>query len=829
MELSEKTVSAKLMALWKGRDFQGARAYREELLGHGPQWIDLVRSFDALWELENLAETHGLPDRFRPNIWWMRGPYPGNFGDILTPYVLWHAFGVIPRWTTLKEADGFCIGSIAKFSRPGSKMWSTGMPRDNDPLAADATWSAVRGPLSRAAVLAAGGNVPEIYGDGAALLPELYAPHVEKTHRIGIIPHVLQEQQLREGLEKAGQADSVKVISLQAADFADIERVIRDILSCEEVVSTSLHGIIVSHAYGVPCQSARIIAPDEVAEDSFKMRDYKASVGLEDRPIGIPERFDDLTWLGARRCVLPPRQIDAGALRAAFPFDTPARDNAATSAAKADEGSTPQQIAAEAALQTSRAFLQQRMFAEAADSSSDRALQAENGHLVLAHLVALIGQRNLQPIESFAKAVLATNASLNVKLEVVRLLALDGYAEVAAPLLLAHEELQAHRSFVSATKLVIVNLKDAVLARELRLLVRVTGQVNLVAGQLHPAAATFLPQPEQSSWGRLQIVASPATPVHHIDALREEEADFRQKMAAPRQPNVMECHDVFTDNMGQVWKSDGRFIAYRSTPVEDVNPAPSATFDTAFAANRGTKGIYHWIVDYLPMFAWIMDLKLAGKPVPPIFLNAGNGRFERESIEILGLSDHVVTVHSGAPVKVNTLLSSKVGFLGLVGWTHLQSVFGTIIDRSLAIARQNAVDLPERIYISRRAVVRRAMSNEDQVEDQARARDFAIYDFATLPLWHQIALTHHAKVIMSPHGAGLSHIIFAQPRARIVELLPIKDGTYRLRFNYARLSILRDLDYFAWLEPQHPQVSGWDVDLEGFIPFLDSVLAQEFA
>ncbi|MFB0875393.1 MULTISPECIES: polysaccharide pyruvyl transferase family protein [unclassified Sphingobium] len=326
MEPTEKTISNKLMALWKQRDFEVAQAYAEELRGEGGQWEDVLRSFNALWELEHLAAANDVPDRFRPRIWWMRGPYPGNFGDILTPYVLWNAFRVIPRWTPYNQAQGLCIGSIAKFSRPGSKMWGTGMPRATDPLAADAVWAAVRGPLSRDAVLAAGGDVPEIYGDGAVLLPEIYAPEVEKIYRVGIIPHVLQEQQLREALERSGKADGVKIISLLAASFDDIERVIRDILSCSEIVSTSLHGVIVSHAYGVPCQSARVVKPGEDAEDSFKMRDYKMSVGLDDNPIGIPEQFDSVEWLDDRQCVLPPGRIDTKALRAAFPFVTPAKE-----------------------------------------------------------------------------------------------------------------------------------------------------------------------------------------------------------------------------------------------------------------------------------------------------------------------------------------------------------------------------------------------------------------------------------------------------------------------------------------------------------------------
>lgn len=327
----------------------------------------------------------------------------------------------------------------------------------------------------------------------------------------------------------------------------------------------------------------------------------------------------------------------------------------------------------------------------------------------------------------------------------------------------------------------------------------------------------------------MTIVASSATAPHFVNELHDEEIDFRTKMGRPRQPNVMACKDVFTDHMGQVWKDDGRYIVYRSVPVPDINPIPAATFDLAFAANRGTKGIYHWIVDYLPMFAWLLDAKAAGEAIPPILLNAANGRFERDSLELLGLTDHLVDVEPGAPVRVKKLLFSKVGFSGLVGWGHLQSVFGTIVDRSLALAAEHGIDLPEHIYISRRAVVRRSMSNEDVVEEQVRARGYAIYDFAALPLWHQIALSHKAKTIMSPHGAGLSHIIFAGTGAKVIEILPIKDGTYRLRFNYARMSILKGLDYSAWLEPQHPQVSGWSVDLDGFLPFLDSTMAREFA
>lgn len=314
--LAEKT----FLAFLRSGERDAFLALEAELLGQSVEkWGALVSAYRALLTLDDIAAEARLDERFRPKIWWMRSPFPGNFGDILTPYVLWHAFGVMPRWHNAKEADGLCIGSTAKFARPGMHLWGTGMPRSTDTLCPTAIYSAVRGPLSRDAVLAAGGQCPEIYGDAAILLPELYAPVVAKTYKVGIIPHVLQENRIREALEAVG-ADHVKVISLLGVTFEDIERVVREILSCDEIVTTSLHGLIVAHAYGVPAQSARLSEPNAEAKDSFKMRDYKQSVGLADEALELPRQFSDLAWLERRRCVLPPSPLDTKPLRAAFPF-----------------------------------------------------------------------------------------------------------------------------------------------------------------------------------------------------------------------------------------------------------------------------------------------------------------------------------------------------------------------------------------------------------------------------------------------------------------------------------------------------------------------------
>jgi pyruvyltransferase len=130
---------------------------------------------------------------------------------------------------------------------------------------------AVRGPRTRAKLLEQGIDCPEIFGDPALLLPKFFNPSVEKKFSVGIIPHYIDKD--HPWLVTYRNDPQVRIIDVEGGTYQFVE----EVKSCEFIVSTSLHGLICSDAYGVPCQW--IDLSNRLWGGSFKFIDYFESVG----------------------------------------------------------------------------------------------------------------------------------------------------------------------------------------------------------------------------------------------------------------------------------------------------------------------------------------------------------------------------------------------------------------------------------------------------------------------------------------------------------------------------------------------------------------------
>lgn len=210
--------------------------------------------------------------------WWPRAPQPGNFGDILTPYLIKKITGASPFHINAKGLSAYpnnilAVGSIISAASNGVNVWGSGIMQITDKPNPRATYHAVRGPLTRNRILDNGGDCPEIYGDPALLLPRFYTPTVEKSYRYGIVPHYVDYEVVKAWYSEMPEIKVINILN------SSIEEVVDDICQCENVISSSLHGIIAAQAYGVKARWAKF--SNKLVGDGSKFKDYFESVGID--------------------------------------------------------------------------------------------------------------------------------------------------------------------------------------------------------------------------------------------------------------------------------------------------------------------------------------------------------------------------------------------------------------------------------------------------------------------------------------------------------------------------------------------------------------------
>lgn len=253
---------------------------------------------------------------------WVEGH---NFGDAMTPIVVEYLSGISPvhvqhpgKLFFLKPKPRVpvyaVIGSIISqvTTIKNTIIWGAGFKTPQDRL-----WyvpkeiCAVRGPLSRAKLLEFGVKCPPIYGDPALLYPRFYSPPKNKKHKLGIIPHFIDFN--TDGLVKFRNDPDIKIINVKE----NVEKVINDINSCEKIASSSLHGIIIADAYGIP--SSWVKFSNKVQGSGFKFMDYFLSTG---RPYQEPIYVTETTSLKTLTEGFTPYEIkiDLERLLEACPF-----------------------------------------------------------------------------------------------------------------------------------------------------------------------------------------------------------------------------------------------------------------------------------------------------------------------------------------------------------------------------------------------------------------------------------------------------------------------------------------------------------------------------
>lgn len=173
----------------------------------------------------------------------------------------------------------------------------------------------VRGKLTRDVLISNGFECPPIYGDPALLLSRFYFPSIEKKYKLGIILHYVDENN-QVVLEYEKQHADVLIIKMRG--YNDWHEIPIKILSCSRILSSSLHGLIVSDSYGIPNSWARF--SENISGGSFKFLDYFSSVNRNIESPFIITSKHDIANIKEKDLFTVAENIDFNSIIEACPF-----------------------------------------------------------------------------------------------------------------------------------------------------------------------------------------------------------------------------------------------------------------------------------------------------------------------------------------------------------------------------------------------------------------------------------------------------------------------------------------------------------------------------
>jgi Glycosyltransferase 61 len=206
-----------------------------------------------------------------------------------------------------------------------------------------------------------------------------------------------------------------------------------------------------------------------------------------------------------------------------------------------------------------------------------------------------------------------------------------------------------------------------------------------------------------------------------------------------------------------------------------------------YLSNADPNNYHHWFAFMLPLMGTYRDrlgidpdYYYVGRPVRPFHLEAlARAGVGPERV----LSDAVVA---------DRLVADSPDRKRRDG-----AVDGPMLEFSRRLYFEQPTRTPaRRLYVGRGEGSRRRLTNEPQLTEHAARHGFEVVNMDGRAVADQARLFGEAAFIIAPHGAALTNILFADPGASVLELLPARP-TPSVAIDAPLLSVFREICAFV--------------------------------
>ena len=223
---------------------------------------------------------------------------------------------------------------------------------------------------------------------------------------------------------------------------------------------------------------------------------------------------------------------------------------------------------------------------------------------------------------------------------------------------------------------------------------------------------------------------------------------------------------------------------HRFFTTEELPPLEQINGTVAVLCGLSGNVYFHWMVDILPRIEILRRNGINFEQIDWFLINSTKQPFQQETLRILGIPEDKIIESDRHPyIQAKKLIVPS--FSGHLAWAErwaLEFHRQVFLNRSLSTVfkdgfkqkeNQNnqVISYPERIYISRNKAKYRRVIHEEKVIDLLSQYGFITIELETLSVVEQASLFANAKVIVSPHGSGLTNIMFCTPETTVIELV----------------------------------------------------------
>jgi len=218
------------------------------------------------------------------------------------------------------------------------------------------------------------------------------------------------------------------------------------------------------------------------------------------------------------------------------------------------------------------------------------------------------------------------------------------------------------------------------------------------------------------------------------------------------------------------------------------------------------RNYYHWMIETVPKIRYLREFMAEHETPVTLLIRSDAPPYVTETLELLNWPRSRVRHAETAIHRIPKLLIPSYPERGTSDLTWIKD---EILDQARADRSDNYTTADEsgnNVYVSRDSAIERRVVNEDEVVDVLSEFGFSKYRLEERSVAENVRLFADADVIVGPHGAGLTDILFSED-ATLIELFGEK-----VKKPYRKLADAVAVDY-EWMHCT-PETTDMVVDTE---------------